>query len=134
MQILIDRTGPLRLWYYNYNTPRKLNNSDENVQVCNYLDDDYYSRTHSGAIIEAPNSLEFTPLLAAIRYTNLKCVKALLAANANILTRDGKRQYNALLWAVEVQSQEILMVSKTLMCVCESCMENFVWDKPACVC
>ena len=66
---------------------------------------------HRGADIESTSSFGFTPLLVAIRYTNPRCVEALLARNANVLTRDKKRNLNALLWAVELQNLEVLRVS-----------------------
>lgn len=52
----------------------------------------------------------FTPLLAAIRYINPECVRLLLSRGADIMAKDRQRQLNALLWAVEIQSSEILKV------------------------
>ena len=52
----------------------------------------------------------FTPLLAAIRYTKPECVHLLLTRGADIMVKDKQRQLNALLWAVEIQSPEILKV------------------------
>lgn len=54
----------------------------------------------------------FTPLLAAIRYINPECVHLLLARGAGIMVKDKHRQLNALLWAVEIQSPEILKVKE----------------------
>ena len=61
-------------------------------------------------LIEQQTALGFTPLLSAVRFTNPKCVTVLLEKNANILAKDRKRNLNALLWAVVVQSPKIIKV------------------------
>lgn len=64
----------------------------------------------SGADMECKTSMHFTPLLAGIRYTKPKPVFLLLSHGANVMARDKRRWYNALLWAVEIQNLEILKV------------------------
>lgn len=64
----------------------------------------------SGADMESRTSMRFTPLLAGIRYTKPKPVLLLLSRGANVMARDKRRHYNALLWAVEIQNLEILKV------------------------
>ena len=61
-------------------------------------------------LIEQRTALGFTPLLSAVRFTNPKCVTVLLEKGANILAKDKKRNLNALLWAVVVQSPKIIKV------------------------
>ena len=62
--------------------------------------------------------LGFTPLMAAIRYSNPECVQVLLSRGANIMVQDDRRHLNALLWAVEIESLEILKVQYTSYVLC----------------
>ena len=64
----------------------------------------------SGVEVECTTIYGFTPLLAAVRYTNLQCVRALLQRNANLFAKDNRRKLSALLWAVEVRDPQILKV------------------------
>ena len=52
----------------------------------------------------------FTPLLAAIRYSHPTPVELLLKSGANVLVKDGLKEYNPIMWAVEIQNLEILKV------------------------
>ena len=64
----------------------------------------------SGAFKDSKTNMHFTPLLAAIRYTQPGAVQLLLSRGANIMTKDRLRYYNAVFWAVEIQHPEILKV------------------------
>jgi ankyrin repeat protein len=64
----------------------------------------------NGAYKDAKTNMHFTPLLAAIRYTQLGPVRLLLRRGANVMARDRLRHFNAILWAVEIQHPEILKV------------------------
>ena len=65
----------------------------------------------SGADIERKTANHFTPLHAAIRYTQPGPVHLLLKRGADVTSKDGQRSYNAVLWAVEMQNCKILEVS-----------------------
>ena len=54
--------------------------------------------------------MHYTPLLAAIRYIQPQSVRILLSRGADMMVKDTWREYNAILWAVEVQSTKILKV------------------------
>jgi ankyrin repeat protein len=65
----------------------------------------------NGAQIERKTTDHFTPLLAAIRYIQPGPVHLLLEQGADVMAKDGQRNYNAILWAVEIQNSEILKVN-----------------------
>ena len=54
--------------------------------------------------------MHYTPLLAAIRYTKPQSVHMLLSRGADMMVKDRRRNYNAILWAVEIQNPDILKV------------------------
>ena len=64
----------------------------------------------SGASKDTKTNMQFTPLLAAIRYAQPQTVQLLLKKGANVLAKDRLRHYNAILWAVEIQNPDILKV------------------------
>ena len=64
----------------------------------------------SGAVIECKTMMHYTPLLAAIRYTKPQSVRMLLSRGADMMVADSRRNYNAILWAVEIQNPDILKV------------------------
>ena len=72
-------------------------------------------------LIEKKTTLGFTPLLSAVRFTNPKCVTVLLEKNADVLVKDRKRNLNALLWAVAVQSPLIIKVGFIYICTMLFC-------------
>ena len=55
--------------------------------------------------------MHFTPLLAAIHYTQPGPVQLLLNREANVLVKDQRKNYNAIFWAVEIESSNILKVT-----------------------
>ena len=71
----------------------------------------------SGAYIDSKTSMHFTPLLAAICHTQPGPVQLLLSRGANVMVKDQHKNYNALFWAVDVESSEILKV-KTIKYLC----------------
>lgn len=54
--------------------------------------------------------MHFTPLLAAVRYSQPTAIKFLLSRGADVMAKDGLRSYNAILWAVEIQNPNTLKV------------------------
>lgn len=55
--------------------------------------------------------MHFTPLLAAIHYTQPGPVQLLLNREANVLVKDQRKTYNAIFWAIEIESSNILKVT-----------------------
>ena len=66
--------------------------------------------SYSGAYVNAKTAVHFTPLLAAIRYAHAGPVELLLEKGANVMVKDRLKYYNPIMWAVEIQSPQILKV------------------------
>ena len=60
--------------------------------------------------MDAKTAAHFTPLLTAIRYSHPRPVELLLRNGANVLVKDGLKEYSPIMWAVEIQNPEILRV------------------------
>ena len=66
--------------------------------------------TFSGADLKIKTTMLFTPLLAAIRYSQPGTVALLLEKGADMMVIDSIKQYNPIMWAVEMENPEILKV------------------------
>ena len=71
---------------------------------------------YSGAYVNAKTAVHFTPLLAAIRYAHPGPVELLLEKGANVMVKDRLKYYNPIMWAVEIQSPQILKVYMLTIC------------------
>ena len=69
--------------------------------------------TFSGADLRIKTAMLFTPLLAAIRYSQPGTVALLLEKRADMMVMDSIKQYNPIMWAVEMEKPEILKVKLT---------------------
>ena len=66
--------------------------------------------TFSGADLRIKTTMLFTPLLAAIRYSQPGTVALLLEKGADMMVINSIKQYNPIMWAVEMENPEILKV------------------------
>ena len=70
----------------------------------------FHLNTFSGADLRIKTAMLFTPLLAAIRYSQPGTVALLLEKRADMMVMDSIKQYNPIMWAVEMEKPEILKV------------------------